>query len=164
MCWTYRQTHPRKANASKTRVALESSAMSPLGSICHFFIHRLTNTHFAFRFSSRYIDWKKKVTDRVTARQVTDRVTARQMTDRVTARQVTDTVRGPDITQATENYEYFTQGTTKASGQITESRVIVGQVRHHFQIQIRFSSRFLSLLYSRAHSSFTRECMITSLE
>ena len=67
----------------------------------------------------------------VRAAQVTDRVTARQVTNRVTARQVTDVVSVPDETQATENYEYFTRATTtttKASGQITESRDIVGQV------------------------------------
>ena len=60
--------------------------------------------------------------------KVTNRITARQVTNKVTARQVTNSPVSPDATHATENYEYFTQGTTKASGQITESRVIVGQV------------------------------------
>ena len=61
---------------------------------------------------------KKKVTNRITVRQVTN----------APVRQVTNKPVSPEDTQATENYEFFTQGTTKASGQITESRVLVGQV------------------------------------
>jgi hypothetical protein len=49
-----------------------------------------------------------------------------QVTEKVTANQVTDAQTTPMVTQATENH--FTQGTTKATHQVTQLPVVTDYV------------------------------------